>query len=72
MTHTVFGGAATMKVSSWCFRVTGTLLMIMVPIFLVGRLTQLSQQAANAALGALGIGVAVAVMVGTIALIWRK
>ena len=69
MEQTMFGGT---KLSSWSFRLTGTLLVLMLPIFFVGRFTQLSQQAANAALGALGIGVGAAVIVGTIAVIWKK
>ena len=69
MEQTMFGG---MKLSSWSFRLTGTLLVLMLPIFFVGRVLQLSQQAAGAALGALGIGAGVAVMVGTIAAIWKK
>jgi len=69
MEQTMFGG---MKLSSWSFRVTGTLLVLMLPIFFIGRVMQLSQQAANTALGALGIGAGVAVMVGTIAVIWKK
>jgi hypothetical protein len=44
----------------------------MLPIFFIGRVMQLSQQAANTALGALGIGAGVAVMVGTIGVIWKK
>jgi hypothetical protein len=64
--QTLFGG---MKLSSWSFRLTGTLLVLMLPIFFVGRVLQLSQQAANTALG---IGAAVAVIVGTIAVIWKK
>ena len=52
---------------------TGTLLVLMLPIFFIGRVMQLlSQQAASTALGALGIGAGVAVIVGTIALIWKK
>ena len=69
MEQTMFGG---MKLSSWSFRVTGTLLVLMLPIFFIGRVLQLSQQAANAALGALGIGAGVAAIVGTIAVIWKK
>ena len=69
MEQTMFGGT---KVSSWSFRLTGTLLVIMVPIFFIGRFTQLSEQAANTALGALGIGVGVGVIAGTIAVIWKK
>ena len=69
MEQTMFGG---MKLSSWSFRLTGTLLVLMLPIFFVGRVMQLSQQAANTALGALGIVAGVAVMVGTIAVIWKK
>jgi hypothetical protein len=70
MKHTMFGG--TMKLSSWSFRLTATLLVLMLPIFFIGRVMQLSQQAASAALGALGIGAALAVIVGTIALIWDR
>ena len=66
MEQIMFGG---MKLSSWSFRLTGTLLVLMLPIFFVGRVLQLSQQAANTALG---IGAAVAVIVGTIAVIWKK
>ena len=69
MEHTMFGGT---KLSSWSFRLTGTLLVLMLPIFFVGRVLQLSQQAANTALGALGICAGVAVIVGTIAAIWKK
>jgi hypothetical protein len=69
MEQTMFGGT---KLSSWSFRLTGTLLVIMLPIFLVGRFTHLSQQAADTALGALGIGAGVAVIVGAIAAIWKK
>jgi hypothetical protein len=66
----MFGGP--MKLSSWSFRLTGTLLMLMLPIFFVGRVLQLSQQTANVALGALGIGAVLAVIVGTIAVIWNR
>ena len=69
MEQTMFGGT---KVSSWSFRLTGTLLVLMLPIFFIGRFTQLSQQAATMALGALGVGAGVAVIVGTIAVIWKK
>jgi hypothetical protein len=69
MEQTMFGGT---KLSSLSFRLTGTLLVIMLPIFFVGRVMGLSQQAANTALGALAIGVGVAVIVGTIAVIWKK
>ena len=69
MEQTMLGGS---KLSSWSFRLTGTLLVLMLPIFFVGRFTQLSQQAASTALGALGIGAGVAVIVGTIAAIWKK
>ena len=69
MEQTMFDG---MKLSNWSFRVTGTLLVLMLPIFFVGRVLALSQQAANTALGALGIGAGVAVIVGTIAVIWKK
>lgn len=65
----MFGG---MKLSSWSFRLTGTLLVLMLPIFFIGRVMGLSQQAANTALGALGIGAAIAVIVATIAVIWKK
>ena len=44
----------------------------MLPIFFIGRFTHLSQQAASTALGALGIGAGVAVMVGIIAVIWKE
>ena len=71
MTHTMFGGDA-MKLSSLSFRLTGTLLMLMLPIFFVGRVLGLSQQPANVALGVLGISAALAVIVGTVAVIWRK
>ena len=70
MRHTMFGG--TMRLSSWSFRLTGTLLVLMLPIFLVGSVLQLSQQIANVALGALGIGAALAVIVGTLAVIWDR
>jgi len=69
MEHTMLGGT---KLSSWSFRLTGTLLVLMVPIFFVGRFTQLSEQAASTALSALGTGAGVAVIVGTIAVIWKK
>ena len=69
MEETMFGG---MKVSSWSFRLTGTLLVLMLPIFFVGRVLQLSQQAANTALGALGIAAGIGVVVATIAAIWKK
>ena len=69
MEQTMFSGT---KLSSWSFRLTATLLVLMLPIFFVGRFTQLSQPASNTALGALGIGAGVAVLVGTIAVIWRK
>jgi len=61
-----------MTLSSWSFRVTGTLLMLMMPIFFIGRVLGLSQQPANAALGTLGTAAALTVLVGTIAVIWRK
>jgi hypothetical protein len=60
------------KVSNWSFRLTGTLLVLMLPIFLVGRFTHLSPQAANMTLGALGMVAGVGVIVGTIAVIWKK
>jgi hypothetical protein len=69
MEHTMFGG---MKLSSWSFRLTATLLVLMLPIFFIGRFMQLSQQAASTALGALGIGAGLAIIVGTIAAIWKK
>ena len=69
MEQTMFGGT---KLSSWSFRLAGTLFVLMLPIYFIGRFTQLSQQAANMALGALGIGVGVVVIVGTIAVIWKK
>jgi hypothetical protein len=69
MEQTLFGATT---VSSWSFRLTGTMLVLMVPIFVVDRFTHLSQQAASTALGALGIGAGVAVVVGTIAAIWKK
>ena len=69
MEQTMFGDT---KVSSWSFRLTGTLLVIMVPIFFIGRFTQLSEQAASTALGALGISAGVGVIVGTIGVIWKK
>ena len=69
MEHTMFGGT---KVSSWSFRFTATLVVLMLPNFFVGRVLNLSQPAANTALGALGLGAAVAVIVGTIAAIWKK
>jgi hypothetical protein len=72
MGHTMFGGDATMKLSSWSLRSTGTLLMLMLPIFFIGRVLGLSQQPANVALGALGMSAALTVIVGTIAVIWRK
>lgn len=69
MEQTMLGGT---KLSSWSLRLTGTLLLLMVPIFFIGRFTHLSQQAASTALGVLGIGAGVAVMVGIMAVIWRK
>ena len=72
MRHTMFGGEATMKLSSWSFRLTGTLLTLMLPIFFIGRVMGLSPQAANASLGALGVGAGLAVIVGTIAAIWDR
>ena len=72
MRHTMFGGEATMKLSSWSFRLTGTLLVLMLPIFFIGRVMQLSQQAASTALDALGIGAVLAVIVGTIAATWNR
>ena len=72
MTRTMFGGDATIKLSTWSFRVTGTLLMLMSPIFFIGRVLGVSQQPANVALGTLATGVALTVIVGTIAVIWRK
>ena len=69
MEQTMFGGT---KVSSWSFRLTGTLLVLMVPLFFIGRFTHLSEQAASTALGALGIGAGVGVIVGTIGVIWKK
>ena len=61
MEQIMLGG---MKLSSWSLRLTGTLLVLMVPVFFIDRFTHLSQQAAGTALGALGIGAGVAVMVG--------
>ena len=72
MRHAMSGGDATMKLSRWSFRLTGTLLMLMLPIFFIGRVLGLSQQPANVVLGALGIGTALTVIVGTVAAIWRK
>ena len=69
MEQPMFGGT---KLSSLSFRLTGTLLVLMLPIFFVGRVMQLFQQAASTALGALGIGAGVAVIVGIIAAIWKK
>ena len=69
MEQTMFGD---MKLSSWSFRLTGTLLVLMLPIFVVGRVLQLSQRAANTALGALGIGAGIGIVVGLIAAIWKK
>ena len=69
MELTMLGGP---KLSSWPLRLTGTLLVLMVPIFFIGRFTHLSQQAASTALGALGLSAGVAVMVGIIAVIWKK
>ena len=60
------------KVSNRSFRLTGTLLVLMVPLFFIGRFTHLSEQAASTALGALGIGAGVGVIVGTIGVIWKK
>jgi hypothetical protein len=72
MRQTMSGGDATMKLSSWSFRSAATLLMLMLPIFFIGRVLGLSQQPANVALGTLAIGAALTVIVGTIAVIWRK
>lgn len=69
MEQTMFGGT---KLSSLSFRLTGTLLVLMLPIFFVGRVLQLSQQGANTALGALGIGAGIGMVVGLIAVIWKK
>ena len=69
MEQTMFGGT---KLSSWSFRLTGTLLVLMLPIFFVGRVLGLSQQPANVALGVFGTGAALAIIVGTVAVIWRK
>ena len=69
MEQPMFGGT---KVSSWSFRLTGTLLVLMVPIFFIGRFTQLSEQAASTALGALGMGAGIGLIVGAIAVIWKK
>jgi len=69
MELTMLGGT---KLSSWSLRLTGTLLVLMVPVFFIVRFTHLSQQAASTALGALGIGAGVAVMVGIIAVIWKE
>ena len=69
MTETIGG---TMKVSSLSFRLTGTLLTLMLSIFFIGRVLQLFEHASNTALGALGIGAALGVIVGTIAVIWRR
>ena len=64
--------AATMKVSSLSFRSTGTLLILMVPIFIIGRVLGLSQEPANVALGTLATGAGGAIIVGSIAAIWGK
>ena len=72
MTHTILNGDSTMKLSSWSFRSAGTLLMLMLPIFFIGRVLGLSQQPANVALGTLGMTAALTVIVGTVAVIWRK
>jgi hypothetical protein len=72
MRDTMFGGDSTMKLSSWSFRITATLLTLMLPIFFIGRVLGLSQQPANVALGIFGIGAAFAIIVGTVAVIWRK
>ena len=69
MRQTVLG---TMKLSSWAFRSTGTLLILMLPIFFVGRVLNLSQPAANVSLGVLAVATALAAMVGAIALIWDR
>ena len=69
MSQTMLG---TMKLSSWSFRLTGTALILMLPIFFVGRVLQLSQSAANISLGVLAVVAAVAVIVGTIAVIWDR
>ena len=63
---------AAIELSSLSFRLTGTFLILMLPIFFIGRVLGLSQQPANVALGALGIGAALTVIVGTVAVIWRK
>ena len=72
MTNAMFGGNGAIKLSSWSFRITATLLTLMLPIFFIGRVLGLSQQPANVALAALGISAAIAVMVGTVARIWRR
>jgi hypothetical protein len=69
MEQTMFDGR---KLSSRSFRLTGTLLVVMLPIFFIGRFTHLSQQAANITLAALGMSAGVGVIVGTIAAIWKK
>jgi hypothetical protein len=66
----MFGG--TIKLSSWSFRLTGTLLVLMLPLFFIGRVMQLFQPTASAALGALGVGAVLAVIVGIIAAIWNR
>jgi hypothetical protein len=70
MSESVFGG--TSSLSSWSFRFATTLVVLMLPVFFVGRFTQLAPQPANLALGALAIGAAAAALVGTVAAIWRK
>jgi hypothetical protein len=43
MRDTVFGGEDHDELSSWSFRLTGTLLVLMAPLFFIGRVLQWSQ-----------------------------
>ena len=62
----------TMTLSSWSFRLTGTVLILMLPIFVIGRVLDLSQSFANASLGTLAAAAASAAIVGSIARIWGR
>jgi hypothetical protein len=72
MRYAIFGGEETMKLSSRSFRLTGTLLVLMLPIFFIGRVLQLHQQTASVALGALGVSAVLAAIVGIVAAIWNR
>ena len=72
MRHAMFGGEEATQLSGWSMRLAGTQLVLMLPIFFVGRVMGLSEAPANAALGALGVSAALAVIVGAIAAIWNR